>query len=749
MKDKYILLGALLLLAAFALAGCQTAGPAQQTPPPAVAGTQAPCPTASPCPDCPTCPETAVENVPFEKEWAASPHADATSEAFTHWNEEDPKEVPANCAKCHSTPGYLDFLGEDGSAPGAVDNPAEVGTVITCQACHNNSTAALTSVVFPSGAEVTNLGPEARCMLCHQGRASKVQVDESLTKVGAAEDLDTVKADLSFINIHYYAAAATMYGTITKGGYEYEGKSYDSKFDHVKGYDTCVGCHNPHSLEPKVEACASCHQGVNSREDLRNIRMAGSLVDYDGDGDIEEGIASEIEGMQALLLQAMQAYANEKSGMAIAYNPAVYPYFVIDTNGDGQAGDDESNGDNQFKGWTGRLLKAGYNYQTSIKDPGQFAHGGKYIIELLYDSIEDLNSQLATPVDLSKAHRIDAGHFAGSEEAFRHWDGEGALVPADCAKCHSSTGLPTFMEEASRARDQVSGINIAVPAANGLNCATCHSDLTTFTRFAPAQVKFPSGAVLDIGSTDGNLCLECHQGRESKVSMDRAIAGADVANDDTVSEALAFRNPHYFAAGATLFGTQAKGAYEYDGQEYNGRFMHVESFDTCTECHDAHALTIRTEGCAACHGQIASVEDLQNIRMTEGDFDGDGNATEGMAGEVQTMHEQLFAAIQAYATDKAGTSIIYNTARYPYFFNDANANGEIDEGEEAFASWTPRLLRAAYNYQWVAKDPGAFAHNGTYILQVLYDSINDLGGDVAAMTRPAVEAPAATATPTP
>jgi hypothetical protein len=33
-------------------------------------------------------------------------------------------------------------------------------------------------------------------------------------------------------------------------------------------------------------------------------------------------------------------------------------------------------------------------------------------------------------------------------------------------------------------------------------------------------------------------------------------------------------------------------------------------------------------------------------------------------------------------------------------------------------------------------DPGAFAHNGKYVLQVLYDSIQDLGGDVSGMVRP-------------
>jgi hypothetical protein len=45
-------------------------------------------------------------------------------------------------------------------------------------------------------------------------------------------------------------------------------------------------------------------------------------------------------------------------------------------------------------------------------------------------------------------------------------------------------------------------------------------------------------------------------------------------------------------------------------------------------------------------------------------------------------------------------------------------------------------LRAAYNYQYVQKDPGAFTHNAPYILQVLYDSIEDVGGDMSAMLRP-------------
>jgi hypothetical protein len=242
-----------------------------------------------------------VDPVPFEQEWVNSPHADAEAEAFVHWNEDDPAEVPTSCAKCHSTPGYMDYLGADGSAAGAVDLAAPVGTVITCEACHNDAASTHSSVVFPSGVEVTGLGPSARCMECHQGRASKVSVDSALADLGLTEDLDTPNAELGFINIHYYAAAATLYGTITKGGYEYDGKTYDFKNDHVAGYDNCIGCHNQHTLELRITECQGCHTNVAGVEDLKNIRMPGSIRDYDGDGDLSEGIAMEVEGLQAML----------------------------------------------------------------------------------------------------------------------------------------------------------------------------------------------------------------------------------------------------------------------------------------------------------------------------------------------------------------------------------------------------------------------------------------------------------------
>ena len=76
-------------------------------------------------------------------DWWASAHADASAEAFTHWNEDDPPVVPVNCAKCHSGQGFLDYLGQDGSAAQAVDAPAAINSVITCEVCHNEEADAL------------------------------------------------------------------------------------------------------------------------------------------------------------------------------------------------------------------------------------------------------------------------------------------------------------------------------------------------------------------------------------------------------------------------------------------------------------------------------------------------------------------------------------------------------------------------------------------------------------------------------
>lgn len=322
--------------------------------------------------------------------------------------------------------------------------------------------------------------------------------------------------------------------------------------------------------------------------------------------------------------------------------------------------------------------------------------------------------------------RIDAGHFAGSEPAFRYWDATG-VVPANCAKCHTDSGLPMFIAE---------GVNISAPSSNGLQCATCHNDVETFTIYEIAGVTFPSGARIDAGP-ESNLCLVCHQGRESTVSVNRLIGDKEA---DVVSDQLRFLNIHYFAAGATRYGTEVKGAYEYAGKEYEGFYAHARGMSECADCHGFHKLEVDAAVCAECHREVQGPEDIRNIVYYEDD-DWDGDAeTLGLAAEIDSLKKILYAELQRYAAEVVGTGIVYNSHSHPYFFTDTNGNGIADPEESVRANqyntWTPRLLRAAYNYQYASKDPGAYVHNGLYIIQTLYDSIEDLGGDVTGMVRP-------------
>jgi len=735
-----VAVGALLVLAA-----CQTA-----TPTPCPECPKAPaCPTAVPCPTV----KPAVE-APFQKLWAASGHADVKAEAFVHWDTATPKEIPAGCANCHSSTGFQEF-----AATGKVAKNVPTGTTVDCAACHSEAALALTSVTFPSGVKISNLGPEARCMSCHDGRASKKTIDDLIAKFKPADpdkpvdplkNADGTTSNFSLQTAHYFTAALSLYGTEVKGGYEYAGKEYDAKFMHIDGYETCVDCHNPHSLELELTACKVCHTDVKVKEDLKKIRMVSSSKDFNGNGDVKEGVAAEVAGVQATLLKAITAYAKDVIGTGIVYDNATYPYWFQDKENDGKADKDDKGAAVSYTKVTPRLLQAAFNYVVVAKDPGVYAHNAKYAIELMYDSIADLNTKLPTKIDMSKMVREDVGHFSGAGMPFRDWD-DTMVVPMGCAKCHSATGLPQFMANAGKVLVTATGLETTgitpQPSSNGFSCYTCHDEAKWPAVYSVTAVPFPNGKSLTFSTkkddkgnllpVGANLCIECHQGRQSTATVNNALAA--YPDLDKVEPKLSLPNVHYFAAGATLFGGDADGIYEYAGKTYTGQFAHTAGFTTCTDCHDKHTLEIKVAACTACHPTAKTLADVETIRITKDDYSGSKVADEPMAKVVETFQKRLLAAIQKYAKDKVGAGIVYNPDSRPYFFMDKDNDGKIDKddkGANVGFTFTARLVKAGYNYHYSVKDPGAFAHNAKYVLQALYDSIQDLGGDVTGLTRP-------------
>ncbi|OCW56236.1 cytochrome c3 family protein [Hoeflea olei] len=338
-------------------------------------------------------PSTLVPAVPNLDAWRSSAHADITREAFRHWDHEDDKMIPEMCSKCHSTAGFMDYLGADGSAAGTVDtkhspDPA-TAMGISCMACHNDVARSMTSVTFPSGVQQEVLTADARCMTCHGGRASTVQVKQAITEAGTPAE-DTPSPDLAFVNIHYRPSAAGRFGGEVHGGFEYDGKDYAGYYFHDQASRLCTDCHSPHKLVVKVSTCSECHREVvaGDKASLRMIRT--SKIDFDGNGNVQEGIHFEVEALRTRLLDAIKGYGKAVTGTEIAYHPNAYPYFFQDTDGNGTIDEAEAKYPNRYQSWTPRHLKAAYNYQFVTVQVGAYTHNPRYALQLLYDSIADL-----------------------------------------------------------------------------------------------------------------------------------------------------------------------------------------------------------------------------------------------------------------------------------------------------------------------------------------------------------------------
>ncbi len=780
----------------------------------------------------------AMESTPGTAEamrtaWLGSAHADLASEPFAHWNDDSPAVVPTACAKCHSGLGYRDFLGvlanpdatppetapssnlnDPAPSPGqgqVASGPWPVGTPVNCDTCHNSVTQSLSEVTFPSGLTVTGLGDESRCMLCHQGRESTVSVEKRIADAYAAATNpitsdDTVTSSLDFLNVHYFAAAGSLYGREAQVAYEYPDPalsslpadpvtglsarmSYDRKFAHVASKDVCFECHDQHSLKVRVTECAGCHINRNGDpivitapttsaeyeaaiDNLHDVRMAGTINDFDADGDTTEGVYHELTGLRDVLYGAMRAYARtpktDATGAAvpatpIAYSPTTYPYFFVDGDDDGVVDPGETT---RYNAWTARLLRATYDYQYAQKDPGAFAHNAKYLIEILYDAIGDINSVEAV-AGFANLVRNDSGHFDTSAEAYRHWDEDtDHLVDPSCARCHSPEG---FLFRATYGIDQT----IPATLSSGMTCETCHATGANFSpidgtpeRRYMASVTFPyastatsaeiaavtimNGAEGTDDQDDSYLCMTCHQGRESTLRV-------DAFNPSPVTTfTLSFRNVHYLPAGATLYGKRAAVAYQYAGKSYAAPWNHGTTYSgeypqpanrraRCGFCHmqnGSHSFEpLVTTACIDCHGTV-TIDTITPAFRPEDDWD-DDPATKPKA-EVAVFAARLYAAIQAYCaaaadSDPPATGASYTAylgTSYPYWFKDTNKNGVVDAGEPSAMRFDSASLRAAFNYQFYQKEPGAWAHNNPYIVQVLYDSIEDLGGDLNGLTRP-------------
>ena len=290
---------------------------------------------------------------------------------------------------------------------------------------------------------------------------------------------------------------------------------------------------------------------------------------------------------------------------------------------------------------------------------------------------------------------------------------------ASCQRCHSSNG---FAEIAPGFGDAVL---TATPGGSFITCNACH-DGQNYAEPGDKHLRFSGNVTLYdykgnplayVAAGNGAVCVYCHQGREDGSHID----------DDIAAGTPGFNNMHYLAAGAMLY---AKKGYEYSGNVYQSEHT-FHAMVGCTGCHmtDTGSKTLgghtfhMVDGVAentglctsSCHPGMTALDDPVEFAHTQ-DWDGNGGTISSKDEVAYLLTVLLHNAIEAYDSpaDADTAPNIYHQSGYPYF------------GTNTGQDWDGPLASAAFNWQYVTKEPGAFAHNPKYAVQLLRDSYNDL-----------------------
>ena len=322
-----------------------------------------------------------------------------------------------------------------------------------------------------------------------------------------------------------------------------------------------------------------------------------------------------------------------------------------------------------------------------------------------------------------------SAHGNPAGEAWAHYNWR-ANDRAACQRCHNGTVFAAKLETLSDVTNYF-GATPPVAAGEVLNCSACHSDVSTGALRAASTtftVPMSNGATIayDVPGASA-LCVRCHGGRES---------GDSVKLKSDAFTNLSFINSHYLAAGGMVYN---KIGYEFTGQSYDDLGYHKNvgkdnAFGTgtagpCVVCHmsagQGHTWDFVTKDA---NGVITANNSTECVKC---------HAANMTAAAIEEAKESVHAGLAELQTALAAKGILFFNA-HPYFYKDLNANGVYDAATEAgsgnaFKNWDAvypgkgkDVMGAAFNFNLVEHDPGAYAHNRAYSLKLIADSIDFL-----------------------
>jgi hypothetical protein len=346
-----------------------------------------------------------------------------------------------------------------------------------------------------------------------------------------------------------------------------------------------------------------------------------------------------------------------------------------------------------------------------------------------------------------------------------------------CYKCHNGLTSIAYQEDEQGTPD-----GPVVFGDEPVMCITCHDPhengpgLTTnlrkpavMTKYSSTAITFSGNVFLDNtpvpdGTGNATICVFCHQGRESGLTL----FWQRLASDSTLKGSTFF-NPHYLGTAAMLW---TRNGYEYPGKMYGMVVDHQQT--NCYGCHMAEGVTPNVGGhtwkivsdddsvvnsatcnASSCHdGRVPTTnsgDQFDDFRDTvydpANDYDGNGSI-EGIPVEIAGLENRLIDLLQA-------NGLFYDDTSYPYFFSDSGHTA-------SFTDWELPTYKAAFNLSYVIKglpsgssqigepNTSAATHNYRYNIELLHDSYEDLYNYMVAhsITIPAgLPAPGAMARP--
>jgi trimeric autotransporter adhesin len=544
------------------------------------------------------------------------------------------------------------------------------------------STANVAISVQPAG-----IAGSSACLACHAGQ---VQANAYALSTHASFATSTCQAchnptgtGQHPFNITSATVSPTTF-TYISGGAIFCLNCHTPAITHKTPGMACATCHNNSDIHDPdttftaaLNVCFTCHGAANSTHFYSQAQVANLCLDCHNNDGHNPAVNTAV-----VLPQHFNGYTSYA-------NPSYAAAYVTPTTQCANChvgGDPTTSGDQAIKQYR--------------QDWAGSWHG-------------DVNG---TPWKNSASNNWKASGIAGAKVRTLGF----ASGDNDCQRCHTATGYVLFANTSS-----INPINAAAPKyAEPLTCDGCHNpDFSVRSVTArTGYYNYSSGTTGKLlvsypyqNQLTSNICLGCHVGREAGATI-QAMAAATAHKNYSTSfwQNVSFVNTHFLTGGGQVFGTTG---YEYPGQTYSDAVGHSQvgaGLDgPCVTCHmpnASHTLDPSAAGyvlCNTCHEGAGIVN----------------------SSYVSAKTAEFTAALQALANaliQKGFTpNIVGGVLTNPYF-TATNWGNEVSG---------PGNMGAAFNYNLLANDLGAFAHNPTYAKRLLRDSIDFLENGSVDRTR--------------